>query len=276
MAGQAYADFIDAVRGYLQRTDSTEPKDGKSNKEILQDVLRSIESGELNISLGEGTMVSYLSRAANQDETSGIVSGSNGYYLETPTMLPEVKVADEQKVTSGKGKTATIREQDFYPLMELWLNKKGYAAKDTSNLKSDGRWGNPDIIGVERVDLFGAVEIDVGSCEVKLGEDGWEQVIFESISHKRFANRSWFCHRVPDDEVPLKKGMEYYAERYRVGLVQIILTDAELVELKSGSKKPLDYIERVVERVPALYDHVPLREQKDVIERAGIVLTMSF
>nr|WP_166176682.1 hypothetical protein [Altererythrobacter segetis] len=70
--------------------------------------------------------------------------------------------------------------------------------------------------------------------------------------------------------------MEYYAERYRVGLVQIILSDQEVIELKSAEKGPLDFIERVVERVPALYDHVPLREQKDVVERSGITLTMTF
>jgi len=63
--------------------------------------------------------------------------------------------------------------------------------------------------------------------------------------------------------------MEYYAERYRVGVAQIILTDEELISLKTQTKTPLDYIEQVVERVPALYDAVPLGEKRDLIETYG-------
>jgi hypothetical protein len=74
----------------------------------------------------------------------------------------------------------------------------------------------------------------------------------------------------------LPKGIEYYAERYRVGVVQIELTDQELEGLKSGKIAPLDMIEHVVERVPALYDYVPLREQRDLINRTGVVTTLSF
>lgn len=279
MASQTYVDFINAVKEYLAITGSTDPKSGKSNKQVVQALQAKIFDGSLAISLGEGSMLSYLSRAANQDLTSGIISGGVGigYYLDSATSeAAEVKPVDEQKVSTGKGKGTLIREKDLYGLMELWLNQKGYSAKDTSNLKSGGRWGNPDIIGVSRVDLFGAVEIDVASCEIKLAEEGWEQVIFEAISHKRFSNRSWFCYRVSTEDLPLAKGMEYYSERYRVGLVQIILSDEEIIELQKSTKAPLDFIERVVERVPALYDHVPLSEQKDVIERAGIQLTISF
>lgn len=279
MASQTYYDFIAAVRAYLTATGSTDAKSGKSNKQVVQAIQEKIAKGELAISLGDGSMLSYLSNAANQDLTSGIVSGGVGvgYYLdEMPAEAVAAKPVDIAKVSSGKGKGTVLREKDLYPLLELWLNQKGYAAKDTSNLKSGGRWGNPDIIGVERVDLFGAVEIDVASCEIKLAEEGWEQVIFEAISHKRFSNRSWFCYRVDAEGFPMPKGIEYYAERYRVGLVQIILTDQEILDLKKNEKAPLDFIERVVERVPALYDRVPLAEQKDVIERAGISLTMSF
>lgn len=279
MASQTYVEFINAVKAYLLESGSTDPKNGKSNKQVVQHLIDRIQRGELSISLNEGSMLSYLSRAANQDTDCNIVSGGvgTGYWLQQAVdETAENKESDVKEVETTKGKSSKIYEKDLYPLMELWLNQKGFASKDTSQLKSGGRWGNPDIIGVERVDLFGAVEIDVASCEVKLGEEGWEQVIFEAISHKRFSNRSWFCYRVQDDSTPLKKGMEYYAERYRVGLVQIVLTDAEVLELSQKRKGPLDFIDRVVERVPALYDHVPLREQKDVIERAGITLTMSF
>jgi hypothetical protein len=162
--------------------------------------------------------------------------------------------------------------------MELWLQKKGgYIAKDVANLKAGGRWGNPDIIGVNLVQLMGAFEVDVVSCEVKIADSNWEQMIFEAISHKRFSNRSWFCYRVDAKNAPLPKGIEYYAERYRVGVVQICLTDAELIELKNKSKQPVDYIDdRVIERIQALYDPVPLREKRDVIQRTGITIALTF
>ena len=279
MASQTYIDFVNAVRDYLTETGSNSPSTGKSNKQVVEALQARIADGKLAISLGEGSMLSYLSRAANQDVSSGFVSGGVGigYYLQAEDFAtaPAANV-DEKEIKSSKGKKETLREKDLYGLMELWLNQKGYAAKDTSNLKKGGRWGNPDIIGVERVDLFGAVQIDVASCEIKLAEEGWEQVIFEAISHKRFSNRSWFCYRVVSEGSPLPKGIEYYAERYKVGVVQIILSDSEIIELQKGTKAPLDFIDRVVERVPALFDHVPLAEQKEVIERAGITLTVTF
>ncbi len=279
MASQTYIEFIEAVRSYLVETNSDSPKSGKSNKQVVQAVKDKIKSGDLAISLSDGSMLSYLSKAANQEVSSGIVSGGVGvgYYLAGEgNDAPDQSEVDVKEVKVAKGKKETIREKDLYGLMELWLNQKGYSAKDTSNLKKGGRWGNPDIIGVERVDLFGAVQIDVASCEIKLSEDGWEQVIFEAISHKRFSNRSWFCYRVEGEGHPLPKGIEYYAERYKVGVVQIILADSDVIDLQKENKTPLDFIDRVVERIPALFDHVPLGEQKDVVDRAGITLTMSF
>lgn len=278
MPSATYALFVSAVEDYLRSTGSIDRQKSKSNKQIINYVRGKILSKELAIDMTDGSMLSYLSNAANQDDTNGIESGGPraGYWLQSDAQVEvEAKPEDKAKITAAKGKSVVVREKDLYPLLELWLNQKGYKAKDTSDLKSGGRWGNPDIVGADRVEIFGAVEIDLASCEIKLAEDGWEQVIFEAISHKRFANRSWFCYRVDADDVPLAKGMDYYAERYRVGLVQIILSDAELLSLKSKTKEPLDFIERVVERIPALYDYVPLREQRELIERTGISLSLT-
>ena len=227
--------------------------------------------------MADGSILSYLSQAANNDTESSIVSGGprRGYWHEPPAQST-AKPIEQEQVTAGTGAPVTILERDLYPLMELWLQQKGFTSKDLSTLKSGGPWGNPDIIGAERVELFGAVQIELASCEIKVREANWERDIFEAISHKRFSNRSWFCYRVDSEEAPLPKGIEYYAERYRVGIVQIVLTNEELISLKQGQRAPLEFIERVIERVPALYDHVPLREQRDLIERSGITLALSF
>lgn len=224
-------------------------------------------------------MVSYLSKAANSDPTSRIRSGGpkGGYWVEpVEEAAPVEKEQDVQPLSTGKGKAVQFYEKDLYPLVELWMEQRGFTAKDVSSVKSGGKWGNPDIIGAERTEVFGAIEIEMASCEVKLSSDSWEQVIFEAISHKRFANRSWYCYRTSLEASPLPKGMEYYAERYRVGVVQIELTDDELLSLKNGSAQPIDYLENVIERVPAIYDFVPLKEQRDLVDRTGLSMTLTF
>lgn len=278
MPSSTYDTIVKAAETYLSETSSTGPESSKSNKAIISAIREKIRSGELTVDATDGTMLSYLSNAANNDPESAIISGGprGGYWYDTSAkQAADQKPIDEERIKPEKGAAVTVLEKDLYPLMELWLQQKGYRSKDMSSLKSGGRWGNPDIIGAERVELFGAVEVDLASCEVKLAEANWEQVIFEAISHKRFANRSWFCYRVGGDQA-LPKGMAYYAERYRVGVVQIILSDEELLDLKAAKRTPLDFIENVVEKVPALYDYVPLREQREVIERTGITLTVTF
>jgi hypothetical protein len=279
MSSTTYDAVIRAAEDFLKQTESTAPSSSKSNKQIINAIRERIGSGSLSMDVTDGTMLSYLSQAANNDSEGNIVSGGprGGYWYDPKSRASfEEKTLDKTEISPEKGKPVTVVEKDLYPLMELWLEKKGYKSKDMSNLKSGGRWGNPDIIGAERVELFGAVSVDLASCEIKLSESNWEQVIFEAISHKRFANRSWFCYRVANEGEPLPKGMEYYAERYRVGVVQIVLSDKELIDLKKKEKTPLDCIDQVFERVPALYDNVPLREQRDLVNRTGITLTITF
>jgi phosphoenolpyruvate carboxylase len=75
----------------------------------------------------------------------------------------------------------------------------------------------------------------------------------------------------------LPKSIEYYAERYKVGVVQILLSDAQLVELKQQKETITeDLLDLVNERIPAFYEHVPLQEKADLFERAKIVPTSAF
>lgn len=279
MPSEAYYAFVKAAENYLRKSKSISSDRSKSNVQIVNSIGDLIEKGKLDISIAEGTMLNYLSRAANDDPGSQIRSGGprGGYWLdENAESDSQVKPLDEETIESGENENIKIIEKDLYPLMELWLQGKGYTSKDVSGVRRGGKWGNPDIIGVERIELFGAVQIELASCEVKLSEKDWEQVIFEAISHKRFANRSWFCYRTSNPGEALISGMEYYAERYRVGIVQIVLSDSELIQLKNGEKAPLELINSVREIIPAQYDSVPLVEQSDLIQRTGVTLTLAF
>lgn len=267
----SYALFAKAAEEFL-RSQNTSANDSRSAKQIIENV------GKNNpeIALAANTQLAYLSKLA-QDPGYQVRSGGfrgAGYWFEQAQPLPDKANEQKPSETLKVGQTQ-LREEDLYPLMKLWLATKGFIAEDTSKLKKGGKWGNPDILGIERSELFGAVEIQLVSCEIKLSATDWERWIFEAISHKRFCNRSWFCYRARSEEEPPAE-MLYYSERYRVGIVQIILSDEELEALKKSKEVDLDLIQKVFEVVPALYDHVPLKEQVDLVDRTGIRLTLSF
>ena len=216
MASKTYYLIYNAAVDFLRKSNSLGPDSSKSNKEIVSALKRMVSEGALSVEVTDGTFLNYLSWAANGDPDSVVVSGGPraGYWLGEPVIqIPSSKPSTEDEISVGKGKGTKILEKDLYPLMELWLEKKGYKAKDTSTLKSGGKWGNPDIIGIERVDVFGAVQIELVYYEIKLSTENWELVIFEAISHKRFCNRSWFCVRTETEAASIPKGIDYYSER---------------------------------------------------------------
>jgi hypothetical protein len=122
------------------------PTNQPGARRVVSDLRQRIKSGSLNVDVTDGTMLSYLSVAANNDPDSGIVSGGprRGYWYDSGAKEPpEAKPVDEQKIAPDKGKPVTVVEKDLYPLMELWLEQKAYTSKDMSTVKSGGRWGNP-------------------------------------------------------------------------------------------------------------------------------------
>lgn len=274
-----YRVVVKTAEDYLRQKNKVGPSDAASSKEVVQFIRDQMSAGELDFELTAGTILSYISKAANKDPESAIFSGGSwgGYWLDlTVKAVSSPKQVETTKIKSEKGGQVSFSEKQLYPLVEFWLSSKSYTSRDVSSLKSGGKWGNPDIIGINRVEMLGSIEIETASCEVKLTDANWEQYIFEAISHKRASNRSWFCYRVPTRDTPLPKGMEYYAERYRVGIVQLVLSDAEMIKIKAGDTESLDLVEHVQERVPATYDFVPLQEKKDLIDRANIKVAIAF
>lgn len=259
-----------AIRG------ATDSDHSVSSKDLVAAVRAAIDAGELSVEITNGTILQYISFSVNNDPDCPIASGGSwgGYWLKSST---EAAAMSEPQVESVSTASAgQFREYDLYPLVSYWLeSKKNYISKDLSKLKAGGKWGNPDIVGFYRVELFGAVEIETASCEVKLSSSSWETFIFEAISHKRFSNRSWYCYRTAIGNDPLPTGMEYYAERYKVGIVQIHMTDDELGRLKQ-SGDPLEFIDRVRELVPAVYEYVSLQEKKGLVDRTSLTVSLAF
>ncbi len=280
MANKTYVAIIQAAENYMKTKGKVSQDNAIKSRDLVDEVKALIDSGALDVDVTRGTILSYISHAANNDDDSAIASGGSwgGYWYDPslPAAL-STKPIDETHIESDQGKSVSFSEKDLYPLLHLWLKTKEFVAKDISNLKSGGKWGNPDVVGVKRVDLFGSVEIEIASCEVKLSEAGWEQFIFEAISHKRFSNRSWFAYRISQPGKSLPKSMEYYAERYKVGIIQILLTNDELVKLTTKDEAVIEeLVDRINERVPALYEHVPLQEKADLFDRAKISPTFAF
>lgn len=275
----SYRELIKAAEDYLEGREPT------PSPEIATHLRERMARGEIE-SHTQGVIFSYLSRAANHDEESRIVSGGphGGYSLELAVDVVPV-IPEEQEVAPqlapGEVEQFQPREKHLYPLLQAWLRASEYIAEDVSVLKRGGQWGNPDLLGVSRVEILGTSEIEIVSVEAKLSEANWERFIFEAVSHKRFANRSWYCYRTSAPYPALPKNMSYYAERYKVGIIQIYLTDEELEALSKNDErgnlhdKALEYLDRVQERVRALYEPVPLQEKKAFLERANMTLNLN-
>jgi hypothetical protein len=71
----AYRTIIDAVEKYLRETQSLSRENSKSNKQIVNAIKEMIANGELTVDLSDGTMLAYISEAANNDDNSRIISG---------------------------------------------------------------------------------------------------------------------------------------------------------------------------------------------------------
>jgi hypothetical protein len=237
---------------------------------VLVDELEKLEE----INLKRGSLFSYVSSGANDPSLSNIVSGGtrSGYWLsDFKSFEPSVEKEEVVEISVGKRKKE-YSEKSLYPLVELWLSTKGLRAKDTSTAKSGGKWGNPDIIGLNRIQAFGISDIEIASCEVKINTSNWEQFIFEAISHKRFSDRSYFCVR-HDGSSDVPKSILYYAEKFRIGVVLIELSDNDLIEIESignDFKRLEPYLDRVSEIFPALFDAVSAQEKVLLLERLGI------
>lgn len=204
-----------------------------------------------------------------------------GYFYEE---MEEPVVSEVDVVVEG-GEASEIQEKRKYDQIEkrLWkpvarwllANKQPtQVSADVANKKKGGVWGNPDVVGLAPLKRLGFFDIEITSIEVKPSLSRWEYFFFEAVSHKRFAERSYFAfyedsmHKFKIDD------LVSYAEKYGVGLLQIDISEDQFVGLEdwddmSGSTRD-DIISSFREIYPAPYTTVELRMKCDFLENIGV------
>lgn len=177
------------------------------------------------------TFVQYLSRASREGGTDILCDGRRqGYYTRK-----ETKVEPEADLPYA------VDERDLYPLFVDWLVQNGYAAQCVATSRSNGQWGNPDVVGLKVFEGIGTFESEVVTIECKKTFDNWKHWIFEAVSHTRFSDRSYFAFTFPEDEIDKQSAeLVKYAEYFGVGILVLEVTSIAYEQLKNGKEIPVD------------------------------------
>lgn len=221
----------------------------------------------------------YLSWAANQDDSIIVrPPGKQGYFLSA--MQEGLVQADEEQSTSltapKQAKKEREKEAVLYPLIKEWMLGHEYRVKDTSQSKSHGKWGNPDVTGLKVSEFIGSREFEITTIEAKIDRTSWEYNIFEAVSHRRFANRVYFAFAHPAtlaNQIP--PDIRYYCEIYSLGLLLIVLDDDLFDRFVDGGVSMIsledDY--EIKEVHPAPFNAVRIKYQKKFLKSVGITET---
>jgi hypothetical protein len=249
----------------LRNLSAVTPDQSKPGTEIYH---KAKEANPL-LAVAENTFIQYLSKLAHNPQSIISCEGrKQGYFLaeEAEKLVMEAKRQEPEYKESKEAKKRVEREKLLYPLLMQWARTRGYNAGDTSTTKAMGKWGNPDVAGVKVTEYLGAFSIELLTIEAKTSFNDWEQLIFESVSHRRFANRAYFAFAHPKDLVGKSVGEEmlYYAELFGVGLLVIGVENKTYEKLIQGEL--VDTLEPeevdIREFYSSPYHYVPLAQQK--------------
>jgi hypothetical protein len=210
-----------------------------------------------NAGVPQNTFTMYLS-ALVKDSASEIncMGRKQGYFLSSVGALLE---AEENEIPLPEREERRLeKEALLYPALQNWLVDQGYRSDITAGVRGNGQWGNPDVVGLRCHECFGAISLEIASIEAKTSERNWRQWFFEAVSHRRFANRSYFAFAVPEELVPkLDPELRYYSERFQVGVLVVSMRidlyealhrgkvsainpeDVDITELYSGQHSPV-------------------------------------
>jgi len=214
----------------LQERGASSKEKALSSQEIFQ-IFRKKYGSE---KIPENTVIQYLSKLAQEADSTITTEGrKQGYYLSSKveTYVLE-KNEPEQKPRGG--------ERALYPIFKNWLLGQEYRVDETENIKSLRKWGNPDITGIRLKPTLVGTDLEIVTIEVKRSPKDWEQWIFQAVSHRRFANRSYFAFAATDDLLPkLQSAMRYYNDLYHVGILVLLLEDEMFEGLERGTNGDL-------------------------------------
>ncbi len=269
-----YEQIRDVSEYILQKEGKTSESNTLPGPIIFERVKEEFEQVEFN----RDTFQQYLSKA-NRDQKSSISTQGRrkGFYVST-LVLDEVETeeeaeAEENEVETTQRRKRVEREKRLYPVLVDWVQQLGYRTRDTSANKSSGKWNNPDVTGILATDTFNRTELEVLTVEAKHSTALWGQWIFEAVSHRRFANRSYFAFPATQELVPkLPPEMRHYADLYGIGILAVIVgeeTHRSLIEEDEQQVIGLDEAD-VVEVYSAPFHYVQPRRQMDYCRSIGI------
>lgn len=214
---------------------------------LLPEIVTYVTAKEPEIK--ENTIAAYMSKIARDPDSSIRSAGfKRGFYVSklTPESAPIPPAASnltklkntQPKAPSAEGNNWV--EEKLYDLISAWLEAEGYQAQVTSDLTKNGKWGNPDVTGLKVTDTVAETkEIEIATVEVKSSEKDWRQMIFEAVSHTRFANVVYFAIAMSESLYEnLEDEIYLYAEEYGIGLVGIIMADDDYNKFVSNELQP--------------------------------------
>ena len=198
--------------------------------------------------INKNTFLQYLSNAARDPDSLINCRGRRqGYYISSIAEEFSQSESGTESAADGAGPWNQItaiestpqrreREARLYPFLEAWLISQGYRAKDVSAGRTLGKWGNPDVAGISVLDSFNGLSLEIATIEAKVSLDNWEQWIFEAVSHRRFANRSYFAFAHPEETInKIPQDMRYYSELYGIGVLAVAIENQAYERLQNGS-----------------------------------------
>lgn len=174
--------------------------------------------------IAERTFRQYLSNLSGSENSRIVrVDGRHLYTLAAEHVIesPEAEsVSDQSSLTMQEEKPQRLaREQAMYEMLVNWVDTRKYQAGDISANTANGKWGNPDILGVKLLQTLDGHRVELLSIEAKTSDSDWRQFFFEAVSHRRFCDRVYYCFAAEDDTYKVDNDMKYYSELFSVGIL---------------------------------------------------------
>ena len=271
-----YDRFVQAVREYLRDQQATNSQRACGAAEIVNGIKAGFGDWR-----NPSSLRILLSKAANEDNSSGIVSlgrgRGGGYWLNElvqTTVEAITKASKEEELARREGRVQ--RETALYSPIKRWLALLGQRSQITAAQRGSQKWSNPDVVGIRVARNFGLTDIEITSVEVKVSSASWRHDIFEAISHKRFANCVYYCYPVTEGLDKLDEDQSRYAELYKIGILHVYLEELQLDTILAGPIVPpnlldgIDVVEAVEVRIPAPYDFISPRYQIEFLKSLGL------
>jgi hypothetical protein len=269
----------------LEHLNATTISKSKSSSDVFNTYRELLlKHGDFVPEIPENTFIVNLSKISSEQGARINCPGRRqGYYLEQLVQSIE-KIEENAKIESENEEKAIaddyrikslIQERTLYPILKSWLFEKDFdRVADVSGYKSNGKWGNPDLVGLKIEDIYGSPEVEITTIEVKLTDDNWEQWIFESIAHTRFSNRSYFAFLYPENLLNKldSTDIKLYAEHFKVGVLILEIDGQDYLKIKRRDPAILNPEKiRIIEYHQAPYHQTHIKFRKKFLKSLDVL-----